>query len=82
MTRVQSLEACVEVEVDVHPSAAFLLHIDAGETTGPDGQKFELSNDTGGQPIVRVPDGRWVVFSWRHLLAAAVRATTDSAASE
>lgn len=64
----------VEITALVHGPDTMLLRRDAGTATAGE-EKWELAMDLGsGFPIVRGPDGRWVLFDWQALLAAASQA--------
>jgi len=64
----------VNIDVCLHPQETMFLRQHVG--TAKDGDReFEMSANMGGySPIVRLPDGRWVSFSWSDLVAAADRA--------
>ena len=64
----------VELEVKVFPAKTLFLRAEAGKAEA-DGKEWELSTHIGtAAPIVRLPDGRWVVFGWQDLTEAANQA--------
>lgn len=61
----------VVIDATVYPSETLFLRVAAGSAKQGD-QTWELSQNSGaGTPIVRLPDGRWVTFSWQALIDAA-----------
>lgn len=63
------------IEAEVHDKDALFFRHDCGKANHPDMGEFELSFGVGtGSPIVRLPDGRWVTFSWSQLIEAACKA--------
>lgn len=68
-------DVAVQVTASVCGPDTLFFRMDCGTATDEDGKKFELSTNVGGgSPIVRLPDGRWVTFSWQTLIEAAVAA--------
>jgi hypothetical protein len=64
----------VAIEAHVHKQETMFLRVVCGKAE-QDGKTWELSVNVGGQtPIVRLPDGRWVTFTWPALIDAANRA--------
>lgn len=60
----------VTIQPTVHPADSLFLRVAAGEARlGED--TYELSTAMSGQPIIRLPDGRWVTFGWETLCRAA-----------
>lgn len=69
----------VSIQAQVFGKDALFLRTDAGKAADPEtGDEFELSFTMAGTPIVRLPDGRWVTFSWPALIAAATYAGKGS----
>lgn len=64
----------VSIEATVYDKESLLLRHHVGEATAPDGTKLELSTTMNMAPQIRLPDGRWIVFSWSALLGAALEA--------
>jgi len=63
--------ATVQIEAKVYDPKTLFFRVDAG-TAKADGKEWELSLNVGGSnPIIRLPDGRWVTFSWPSLIEAA-----------
>lgn len=62
----------VAIRANVHPKDALFMRSEVGSAEDQDGGQYEMSAGFGSMaPIVRVPDGRWVVFPWDALVAAA-----------
>lgn len=65
----------VSIQAEVMPAETLLMRHAAGKATDPEtGEAFELSFTFAGTPIVRLPDGRWITFSWPALIEAADKA--------
>lgn len=64
----------VSIEATVYDKNSLFLRQHVGEATAPDGSKLELATTPNMAPQIRLPDGRWVVFSWNALLDAALKA--------
>ncbi len=64
-------EATVTVKVKIFPKHTLMLRQAVG-TAERDGKKWECTiNMYGGMvPMIRLPDGRWVVFEWESLVEA------------
>lgn len=44
----------------------------AGMTTDSKGKEYELTTTLSGAPIVRLPNGRFVTYSWQDILNDAI----------
>ncbi len=79
-TTVEDLEAVVLIVATVHPPETLFLRTEVGEggTEGTGGgHPIELSLNADMKPLIRVPDGRWVCFSWQALVASALEAVQE-----
>jgi hypothetical protein len=66
-----SQSAVVAIGARVYPQETMFLRVYVGEAQRVDDQ-WELStNAADGSPMVRLPDRRWVTFSWDELVEAA-----------
>lgn len=61
----------VQIEAKVHAPRTLFFRADVGSAEA-DGKTWELYLNMGSNhPIIRLPDGRWVTFSWQALIDAA-----------
>lgn len=61
----------VTIKTTVYEKDTLFFRVEAGTASSEEGD-FELSTHAGqGFPIVRLPNGRWVVFDWEALVRAA-----------
>ena len=73
MTDKSKTEIKVETTATVYGKDTLFLRQAGADATDPaTGEKFECSTNIGtGAPIILMPDGRWVCFSWQALIEAA-----------
>ena len=67
----------ITVEAQIYPKDTLFLRNSVGEAKR-DGQEWELTTHIGsGAPLIRLPDGQWVIFGWAELIDAANQAATQ-----
>ena len=70
----KAVAVLVSVSAQVYPKETLILHHVVGDAKreGETWQLFSSVNDMS--PGVRLPDGRWIIFSWQALSTAAIEA--------
>lgn len=66
----------VSAQIICKPNGGLMFREFCGTATDEEtGDEFECSHNLGaGAPVVRLPDGRFVVFPWQSLVCAAIDA--------
>jgi hypothetical protein len=69
----------VRVLAQVHSKDSLFFRAAGADATDPNtGERFECSTNVGtGSPIIKMPDGRWVTFTWEALIYAAREACKE-----
>ena len=69
----ESMNVTVSAEILNNPNASIVFSESCGTAKREDtGEEFEISHRlVTGEPVVMLPDGRFVVFPWKSLVSAA-----------